>query len=447
MKNKILIPPNDPIIQKLKTAAIYAAMDRKAQGFSGKGTVGAWFIAHSTVIGAKSRLIKYRQGINNEKVDPTIFQPFLQRRREIIARIERTLRSDQTIKKIVFTGHFFAGALAVLFALDIKNALEEAGISLKYDIEAITFASPRIGNLQFAQYVNLELRDKTFRVTHGDSLYPEIFKTTDTFHHEREYWINDQESCLCAAEGENNLLPKVYECFGVVNPNGIYIGESEVFRYFVIYYVKMMVNSESNKATCFTLCVWSSLRNLRLDIINKQPSLMMGVENNSKTSCLKSFSRWTLEEKKTMIEAHKMYGKNWKLISAIYLPSRTPMALSKQWHHLESGGTVDNKDSHKWTPKEDIKLELAAKKYFTSRGINWVAIKLTGCFPKRSARDLCDRYHRVLARSKRKFFFEYSTRIWYKLVKNNLFFQSYTKPLHPSLDPPGSSKRDPWKSE
>ncbi|KAG9298488.1 hypothetical protein G9A89_003956 [Geosiphon pyriformis] len=114
---------------------------------------------------------------------------------------------------------------------------------------------------------------------------------------------------------------------------------------------------------------------------------------------------WTSEEKQTLIELYKKYGSNWKLISQKYFQSRTIQALRSKFYSLSTGESIVDdrltKKAQKWTLREDEELQLAAKKYLIHGKINWRSIFLTGCFPKRSAKSLANRYHGVLTKPKR----------------------------------------------
>ncbi|MGL4819567.1 MAG: lipase family protein [Bacilli bacterium] len=68
-------------------------------------------------------------------------------------------------KKLYITGHSLGGALATLFAVEIANALRNCNQSL------ITFASPKVGDKQFAQQANL-LLEESYRFVNLNDLVP-----------------------------------------------------------------------------------------------------------------------------------------------------------------------------------------------------------------------------------------------------------------------------------
>ncbi|KAG9298484.1 hypothetical protein G9A89_003952 [Geosiphon pyriformis] len=229
---------DDPIVLKLHQAANYAALGRERDtSIGGRQLAIAWS-------SAPKNLVEYSKA-TNAKVDQTIFWHFQRVKKDVTNRIQTVLDEDQTINKIVFTGHFLRGALAILFALDTKNYLISKNLVSKYEIEVMTFGTPRIGNFQFAQYVNSKLQeppfsessneiattvfDKVFRVTHGESGFSQeplnIGDKAGYFHHEREYWINPVISCDCGKEKVTGYV--IFVCFGALNGNEKYFEEPE----------------------------------------------------------------------------------------------------------------------------------------------------------------------------------------------------------------------------
>ncbi len=82
-------------------------------------------------------------------------------------RINTLLASDNSIKHIIFTGHSLGGAIATLAVPDVSRWLEENG-NTHIERSLITFGSPRVGNAQFAHYVDVEAKLKeNFRVTYN----------------------------------------------------------------------------------------------------------------------------------------------------------------------------------------------------------------------------------------------------------------------------------------
>jgi len=110
------------------------------------------------------------------------------------------------------TGHSLGAAIATLCALDFK--LNNYTVSSLYN-----FGSPRVGNVQFATFVNKTLTD-VFRVTHYHDPVP-LIPFTDTLGHDyhhvpREYWYKEDSSShvVCKDNGEDsNCIDSVqYHC-------------------------------------------------------------------------------------------------------------------------------------------------------------------------------------------------------------------------------------------
>ncbi|KAG9289567.1 hypothetical protein G9A89_002340 [Geosiphon pyriformis] len=100
---------------------------------------------------------------------------------------------------IFFTGHGIGGAYAVLAGLSFEHELmnkyrpigSEDSI---FEVFAVTFGQPRIGNEYFAHYVNLFL--DVSRITHSNDYvphYPWNLRSQENLimiHHEQEHWIS-----------------------------------------------------------------------------------------------------------------------------------------------------------------------------------------------------------------------------------------------------------------
>ncbi len=85
----------------------------------------------------------------------------------LLERINTLLASDDSIEHIIFTGHSLGGAVATIAAVDVSKWLEENG-NTHIETSLITFGSPRVGNYQFAHYVDVEAGFKeNFRVTYN----------------------------------------------------------------------------------------------------------------------------------------------------------------------------------------------------------------------------------------------------------------------------------------
>lgn len=69
--------------------------------------------------------------------------------------------------KIISTGHSLGGALAVLFAADVKGVLP------KKEVICYTFGCPKVGNQAYADFYNARV-PQTYRVVNGADLVPKI---------------------------------------------------------------------------------------------------------------------------------------------------------------------------------------------------------------------------------------------------------------------------------
>ena len=93
-------------------------------------------------------------------------------------------------RKVVITGHSLGGALAILFAVNLR---------LKYEdycknnlVEIVTFGAPAVGLKKFKTYYN-ELNNKTIRIVNGSDIVP--FTPPFFYHHiGNEIWLNKQNT-------------------------------------------------------------------------------------------------------------------------------------------------------------------------------------------------------------------------------------------------------------
>ncbi|KAG9287226.1 hypothetical protein G9A89_008856 [Geosiphon pyriformis] len=102
---------------------------------------------------------------------------------------------NEAIKNVIGVGHG-SGSVYVLLGM-----LELIALNLKQNISVYTFGQPRVGNRQFAHYVNSHA-DKMYihRITNMDDyvprLPPSVSKSFYT-HSMMEYWI-ESDDCLCS---------------------------------------------------------------------------------------------------------------------------------------------------------------------------------------------------------------------------------------------------------
>ncbi|KAG9306935.1 hypothetical protein G9A89_004034 [Geosiphon pyriformis] len=165
-----------------------------------------------------------------------------------------------------------------------------------------------------------------------------------------------------------------------------------------------MLKPQTSNTIGLALCIWLTLRRL-----NRQFPEILGNTNNTLSNVYEisspKYSRWSLEESKALLEAYKIFGSKWKLISQKHFPLRTAKSLKCKWHDLKANGEIINQKhtvkSKKWTSEEDKELYIAVIRQSFNKKIDWKTILLTGRFPGRNSNDLCSRYRHVLAQPKR----------------------------------------------
>ena len=103
----------------------------------------------------------------------------------------KDLIKDHPTAKILVTGHSLGGSLALLGAVDLKRELG----SIKNQIQIYTFGAPRVGNIEFADYVSHLFADVNYiRVTHYDDAIPHIPWTSQEYRHVgTEVWYYNEE--------------------------------------------------------------------------------------------------------------------------------------------------------------------------------------------------------------------------------------------------------------
>ncbi|KAG9302573.1 hypothetical protein G9A89_007277 [Geosiphon pyriformis] len=123
-----------------------------------------------------------------------------------------------------------------------------------------------------------------------------------------------------------------------------------------------------------------------------------------KASRVRDSPKWTVEEKTALIEFRRQNGLSWKIIAEKYFPERTIGAIRFQYYKLTKQKLVNSESLYikntKWTPKEDMELISAVKKYGKSK-ISWKAISSTGIFLLKTPRQLSERYFNILLHPKR----------------------------------------------
>ncbi|KAF8333871.1 alpha/beta-hydrolase [Amanita rubescens] len=126
--------------------------------------------------------------------------------------------------KLVTVGHSLGGALATLAALTLKLKFPEN------QVRTYSYGSPRVGNKEFAEFVNRHFGKHAFRVVHTDDGVPTIIPTSLGYHHHAfEYWeTRDPPACLttvqCSADGEDQACSASVPSMGFTPAHTVYLG-------------------------------------------------------------------------------------------------------------------------------------------------------------------------------------------------------------------------------
>jgi len=112
------------------------------------------------------------------------FEILMEIRKDVTSWVRNYLKNDAYIGDILVTGHSLGGAIGVLVAVIlhnmIQNLFQKPGPSFnKYEkvpvVKVITFGKPRIGNFEFANYVNTMLGiNNVLRVVNEGDLVPTL---------------------------------------------------------------------------------------------------------------------------------------------------------------------------------------------------------------------------------------------------------------------------------
>ena len=99
----------------------------------------------------------------------------------------KTFTTEYSIQDIVFTGHSLGGAIATLFAYEMKKQQES-------NIYLITFGSPRVGNKEFVEdFISISQQNQSFRITHKYDIVPHVPQQfLGYLHVPHELWYNGE---------------------------------------------------------------------------------------------------------------------------------------------------------------------------------------------------------------------------------------------------------------
>lgn len=132
-------------------------------------------------------------------------------RDHVIART-KVLKREYPGSEIVVTGHSLGAAIATLAYVDLYNVFGK--------IEHLyTFGSPRVGNLEFAEYVNLRLNEGfKARITHYKDIithFPFTFLQLQYRHVDREVFYSDELSTMFTVCEEGQEDPDCAERYKI----------------------------------------------------------------------------------------------------------------------------------------------------------------------------------------------------------------------------------------
>ncbi|KAJ2057608.1 hypothetical protein GGI17_005543 [Coemansia sp. S146] len=124
--------------------------------------------------------------------------------RQTVQTAVQALMLDLPGYSLTFVGHSLGAAQTVLALADYCQQAECDGVGL------VTFGAPRIGNRQFAQYVNSLLGENMlWRVVHDSDIVPHLPQSLLLFpsqyvHSDREIWVKaDKSITVCERSSED----------------------------------------------------------------------------------------------------------------------------------------------------------------------------------------------------------------------------------------------------
>ncbi|KAI9293236.1 alpha/beta-hydrolase [Neoconidiobolus thromboides FSU 785] len=98
--------------------------------------------------------------------------------------------------KLVVVGHSLGGAIGVLSSLMLRQRL---GLN-DNKLEVFTYGEPRVGDKEFARYLNQQRFTLTRAVNNNDivpHLPPQIKLISNYYHHHHEVWVNGNKDVYC----------------------------------------------------------------------------------------------------------------------------------------------------------------------------------------------------------------------------------------------------------
>jgi hypothetical protein len=102
--------------------------------------------------------------------------------KDSLLKVTSQLKYQHQTAQLVVTGHSLGAALAVYLALDIE-------IELGHSVALYTYGQPRVGNGEFATFVESRVSSR-FRVVNYNDIVPHLVPELFGYHHDSvEYWI------------------------------------------------------------------------------------------------------------------------------------------------------------------------------------------------------------------------------------------------------------------
>ncbi|KAF8628987.1 hypothetical protein AX15_003610 [Amanita polypyramis BW_CC] len=125
---------------------------------------------------------------------------------------------------LVTVGHSLGGALATLAAVSLKLKFPD------HKVRTYSYGSPRVGNKEFADFINTNFGKDAFRVVHTSDGVPTIIpKSLGYHHHGIEYWeTHDPPAAAttvqCSAGGEDQACSASVPSKGFTPAHAVYLG-------------------------------------------------------------------------------------------------------------------------------------------------------------------------------------------------------------------------------
>ncbi|KAG9303560.1 hypothetical protein G9A89_018456 [Geosiphon pyriformis] len=143
-------------------------------------------------------------GVKGAKVHQGFLNAFQSVKEEIFQIVQSLLNKNPKFN-LAIVGHSLGGAIAVLEALDLKQRISSLISNQNYFV--YTYGQPRIGNTEFANYVDSKILMS--RIIHTVDLVPHIPPRLFGYQHSSgEIWIqsdaNDMNCCVLKCDGQEN---------------------------------------------------------------------------------------------------------------------------------------------------------------------------------------------------------------------------------------------------